>query len=428
MGPGSRLRRQPLLLSRRRAAHEPHGSRSPGRTCTICAARAPATPTGTCVAKPDSTDTRLVHNALVPTPARPHARTPARPIWRWRRSRLREELVQDSKQLVAAVVPCYRPGEVVLDVLKVMPPAVDIIIVVDDACPNSTGNLIESSTSDPRVRVIRREVNGGVGAAMRTGYEEALRIGATIAVKIDSDGQMDPRLIPALIAPIAEGRADYVKGNRFFDIDRLARMPVTRKLGNAGLSFLTKLSSGYWQVMDPTNGFTAIHTGVLRLLPLDRIAPRYFFESDMLFRLGTLRAVVLDAPMRAVYEDEESGLAPGRVVLDFAARNAVNTYKRILYNYFVRGFSIASLELLLGTFLLMAGFVIGASAWLDSVQSGVAATAGTVMLAGLPIFVGIQLLLGFLAADMSPWSQVPVHRRVPNVELDDLRTSAEVRP
>jgi dolichol-phosphate mannosyltransferase len=336
--------------------------------------------------------------------------------------------VQDSNQLVAAVVPCYRPGEIVLDVLHEMPPAVDFIIVVDDACPNSTGDLIESSTSDPRVRVIRREVNGGVGAAMRTGYQEALRIGATIAVKVDSDGQIDPRLIPALIAPIAEGRADYVKGNRFFDIDRLARMPLARKLGNAGLSFLTKLSSGYWQVMDPTNGFTAIHTGVLRLLPLDRIASRYFFESDMLFRLGTLRAVVLDAPMRAVYEDERSGLAPGRVLLEFAARNAANTYKRIAYNYFVRGFSIASLELLLGAVLLMAGFAIGANAWLDSVQTGVAATAGTVMLAGLPIFVGIQLLLGFLAADMSPWSQVPVHRRVPNAELDDLRTSTERRP
>src|SRR5690606_32001950 len=151
--------------------------------------------------------------------------------------------------------------------------------------------------TDPRVRVIRHASNLGVGGAVITGYQAAIADGMDILVKLDGDGQMDASLIPDFIEPIINGEADYTKGNRFFDLEELRSMPRIRLIGNAVLSFMTKFSSGYWNLFDPTNGFTALHADVARYLPLSKISKRYFFESDMLFRLNTLRAVVHDIPM-----------------------------------------------------------------------------------------------------------------------------------
>ena len=116
---------------------------------------------------------------------------------------------------------------------------------------------------DDRLKVIKRASNGGVGAAMITGYQQAINDGADIVVKVDGDGQMDPSLIPLFVAEIAEGRADYVKGNRFYSLETAKSMPLGRKIGNMGLSFMTKLSTGYWQLFDPTNGYTAIHANII---------------------------------------------------------------------------------------------------------------------------------------------------------------------
>lgn len=312
---------------------------------------------------------------------------------------------------VAAVVPCYMTGPGVLDVLAAMPKDVDRIIVVDDACPDGTGSLVRSNVDDERVRIIVLPQNLGVGGATIAGYRAALDEGHGIIVKLDGDGQMDPRLIPGLIRPIVNQSADYVKGNRFFDLDALRSMPIVRKLGNAGLSFVTKASSGYWQIMDPTNGYTAIHSDVLGLLPLDKIDTRFFFESDLLFRLGTIGAVVVDAPMRAVYGTEISQLNPTAHIAPFLAKNARNLAKRLVYSYLLRGFSVASIELITGALLMAFGLAYGVQAWIISVRTGVAATAGTVMLSGLPVFLGTQFILGFLAADMARGPQVPVHTR-----------------
>ena len=174
---------------------------------------------------------------------------------------------------IAVVIPCYRVQGKVLDVLGHIGDEVTSIYVVDDACPERTGDLVERSVRDPRVRVIRRERNGGVGAATMTGMSAALADGADVVIKLDGDGQMDPARIPQLTAPILAGEADYAKGNRFFAPQFVKTMPTLRLLGNIVLSFMTKLSSGYWTILDPTNGYFAIHAAVLRLLPLGRIAP-----------------------------------------------------------------------------------------------------------------------------------------------------------
>lgn len=307
----------------------------------------------------------------------------------------------DPDQPVAVVIPCHRVSRHILPLLAAIGREVRHIVVVDDRCPENTGALVAALCRDPRVTVVTHDVNQGVGGAVISGYRRALELGARIVVKLDGDGQMDPALIPNFIGPIIDGQADYTKGNRFTNIEDVRAMPPARLFGNAVLSFFTKASSGYWTLFDPTNGYTAIHAAVLERLPLDKIDRRYFFESDMLFRLGTVRACVMDVPMTAVYGDEESGLKIGRVLGPFLRCNLANCAKRIVYNYALRDFSIASVQLVLGLAMLAFGLVFGGCAWAQSIHSGATASTGTVMLAGLPVIVGMQLVLSFLAFDIA---------------------------
>jgi dolichol-phosphate mannosyltransferase len=301
---------------------------------------------------------------------------------------------------IGVVVPAYRVRAHILGVLSAIGPEVDVIFVVDDACPEGSGDLVRSTVTDPRVRVITREHNGGVGAATKTGWRAALEDDCDVVVKVDGDGQMDPALVSTFTQPILDHVADYTKGNRFFDPESLRTMPRLRVTGNALLSFLSKLSSGYWQTFDPTNGFVAIGATALRRLPLDKIADNYFFESDVLFRLGTIRAVVKDIPMDALYADETSSLHVRGVILPFVIGHAKATVKRIIYNHFLRGFSVATFDLLLAIPFLLFGFIYGASTWIGSATQGVAATSGQVMIAALPIILGMQLLLAFIQFDV----------------------------
>jgi glycosyltransferase involved in cell wall biosynthesis len=310
---------------------------------------------------------------------------------------------------VAVVVPCYNVRAHVLGVIESIGPEVSSIYVVDDCCPERSGVYVEQHCRDPRVRVLFKERNEGVGGAVLTGYAAALAGGADVMVKLDGDGQMDPALIPGFVAPIRAGDADYTKGNRFFDLTHIQRMPTARILGNAALSFFAKASTGYWRLFDPTNGYTAIHAEVARRLPFDRISKRYFFETDMLFRLNTLRAAVVDVPMDAVYGDQVSNLRIRRIVFEFLGKHLRNTGKRIFYNYVLRDVSLASLELVIGLALVVTGATYGAWHWYVSASRGVVTPAGTVMLAALPVFLGIQLLLAFLAYDIAAAPTRAVH-------------------
>lgn len=306
---------------------------------------------------------------------------------------------------VAVVIPCYRARSKILDVISRIGRDCDLIYVIDDSCPEGSGMLVQETCHDSRVRVLFHSTNQGVGGAVITGYRRALEDGADVIVKIDGDGQMDPEQLHRFVSPIICGNADYTKGNRFFNLEDVKGMPVVRLVGNAILSFMTKLSSGYWQIFDPTNGYTAISANVAAILPLHRIRKRYFFESDMLFRLGTVRARVVDVPMKAIYADEKSNLKIRSVLVEFLFHNALNTLKRLLYNYFLRDFSVASLELVFGIAFLLFGVLFGAAGWKHSIESGIPATTGTVMLSALPIILGIQFLLSFVAYDVSATPQ-----------------------
>jgi glycosyltransferase involved in cell wall biosynthesis len=316
----------------------------------------------------------------------------------------------NSKAHIAVVIPSFRVTRHILGVLGQMGPEVDRIYVVDDKCPDGSGALVARECRDPRVKVICHEENQGVGGAVMTGYQAAIDDGMTVIVKVDGDGQMDPSLITRFAAPILRGEADYSKGNRFFDLEQIRTMPTVRLVGNALLSLMTKLSSGYWDLFDPTNGFTAIHADVARHLPFKRISRRYFFETDMLFRLNTLHAVVVDVPMDARYGDEVSNLKISKIVTEFLFKHARNFAKRIFYNYYLRNMSLASIELPVGLALIVLGMVYGSVHWIESARAGVETPAGTVMLSALPILMGVQLVLAFLANDIASVPRRPLHK------------------
>jgi glycosyltransferase involved in cell wall biosynthesis len=306
-----------------------------------------------------------------------------------------------SKPIIAVVVPAYKVTNHVVETLKEIGQEVSYIFVVDDACPDGSGKLVQSELNESRIKVIFHDENQGVGGAMVTGYKAALETDAEIIVKLDGDGQMDPAQIKDLIAPIVSGRADYTKGDRLDSLTGLVQMPSIRLIGNAGLSLLTKISTGYWNITDPTNGFTAIHRDVLKVLPLGMLSKRFFFESDILFRLSLYKAVVWDVPMQARYGTEKSNLSIVRALWEFPWKHFKNFHKRLFYNYYLRDVSAASIELPLGFVLWWFGLISGIVSYNQSMATGVAATTGTVMISVVPLILGFQLLLAFVSHDVS---------------------------
>ncbi|MGM0587125.1 MAG: glycosyltransferase family 2 protein [Bacteroidota bacterium] len=307
---------------------------------------------------------------------------------------------------ITVVIPCYRVRDSVLSVIKRMPDLVSTIICVDDACPQQSGKLVEEECTDDRVFVMYHEQNKGVGGAMKSGYKKALELDSDIVVKVDGDGQIPPERIPDIVKPIQEGKGDYVKGNRFYSIEALSSMPSVRLMGNSALSFVNKIISGYWNIMDPTNGFTAISRSALELIPIDKLADDYFFESDMLFRLNTIRAVIKDIPMKAEYVDHNSSLSVVKTLLTFPHRYLGRFLKRIFYTYYLRDFNLGSLTLSVGVLLTTFGTIAGIHFWYQSITTQIPATSGSVMLAALPVIMGIQSLLSFLHFDVQ---NIPDH-------------------
>jgi len=302
---------------------------------------------------------------------------------------------------IAVIIPAYKVSQQILDVLSRIGPEVEQIYVVDDACPERTGKLVSEKCRDSRVQVIQNEKNLGVGGSVKAGFTAALSGGAKVLVKVDGDGQINPTLIPQLVAPLLNGSADYAKGNRFFNVEKIKEMPAVRILGNLGLSFYSKLSSGYWDVFDPNNGFIAIRAETAIQLPFTKISDRYFFESDMLFRLNLIRAVVVDVPMEPIYGEEVSNLKVFSSFFEFSFKHIRNFLKRILYNYYLREFNLASLELLLGSSLLAFGIFVGGRGWFHSLTTGIPSQTGTLILTAMTFLSGLQLMLGFFAYDIS---------------------------
>jgi len=303
-------------------------------------------------------------------------------------------------QRVCVVIPCYNVAPHIAAVLAAVPAYVDQIIAVDDGSRDDTLKMLEAAT-DKRVEVVRHDRNRGVGAAMRTGLARGAEAGADLLVKVDGDDQMDlAELSKLLDALVDDPRSGYAKGNRLVDQKALSRMPRLRVIGNFALTFLTKLASGYWYVVDPQNGYLAIRRVVWELLDPARISDGYFFENDMLVGLNILDIPVRDVPIPARYGDERSYLRVRRVLLPFAFLLIRRTIYRVYAKYMLRDFSPIALFLLAGLPLFIWGVVFGAYQWWSHAQEGIATPTGTVIVSVVPLILGFQLLLQALVLDI----------------------------
>jgi len=303
---------------------------------------------------------------------------------------------------IATVIPAYGVERDIESVLRGLPAFVKHIIVVDDASPDGSAELVlAAAKKDGRITLIRHVENQGVGGAMISGFRKALELGAKIVVKLDGDGQMDPAHIPALVTPLIQGKADYVKGNRFRDFQSLQKMPFIRRVGNLGLSFLTKAATGYWGIFDPTNGYFATRAEILTQLPLNKIDQRYYFETSMLANLYLLGALVVDIPIPARYGNETSNLSIRRALFEFPLKLLATLGQRILLKYYIYDFSIMSLYLMIGIPLLLFGGIFGGIKWVEYASQNIPAPTGTVMLPTLSVILGIQILLSAVEIDMN---------------------------
>ncbi len=303
---------------------------------------------------------------------------------------------------IAVVIPAYKATRHLKQVIEGLPEYIDHIIVVDDNCPQNSGAIaLKTAETDQRIIVIRHTKNQGVGGAMITGYKKALELNCDIIIKMDSDDQMDPVYIPDLIKPIVKGKAGYTKGNRFVDFRALRSMPRFRLIGNSALSFMVKACSGYWNMMDPTNGYTAVSRKVLEKINLDKLSKRYFFETDMLIRLNIQNTVVKDIPIPARYGEEESSLSIRNTLLRFPLLLLKGLTKRFILKYLIYDFNMASVYILTGMPMLLWGLFFGLYKWIENAMNDVATPTGTIMLSVLPLILGTQFIIAAINIDIN---------------------------
>jgi dolichol-phosphate mannosyltransferase len=326
-----------------------------------------------------------------------------------------------------AVIPAYCARATLAHVVDRALSVVDRVVVVEDACPENCADTLEAYQASGRVGIIRRAVNGGVGAATKMGIREALRLGADVIVKIDADGQMDTRYVPHMIEFLRDQPdVDLVKGNRFMDPDTLREMPIMRLIGNAGLTFCVKFSSGYWTIVDPTNGFFALRAAALRGLNLDTLADRYFFEIDLLCAFGLRRRTIAEMEMPPIYGTETSSLSIGNALATFPLKLIARFLQRIIVNYAVVEINFGSVCALIGIPLLIAAVVFGSYQWELSYISGQPRATGTVMLALLLFMLGFQLTLQALFYDVQFSPRTLKVRRDPSEATVHSSDSTEV--
>lgn len=330
--------------------------------------------------------------------------------------------------MICCVIPAYKARATICDVVRGVLPYVDTVIVVDDACPQGSGALIESTFGmHPAVRVVKRDSNGGVGAATKVGLKEALDLQADVIIKLDADGQMDPAHIPNLVDSLEQNyNLALVKGNRFFDPLVVQRMPSNRLIGNSWLSLFVKFASGYWNILDPTNGYLAFNGNILRSISLERFADCYFFEISILCELGLKRAQIAELQMETLYGDARSSLSIPRAIFSFPPKLVRLFLRRLLLQYFLFDVNLGSLYIFFGTALTAGSVAFLLFEWIQTYVSGVPRTTGTVMLGVLPFLMGFQLLLNALLYDVqfSPRSLRELLPQKVAVQKRPLRSNA----
>ena len=300
---------------------------------------------------------------------------------------------------VAVVVPAHNEERLIGDTLAGIPPFVDRVFVVDDASTDETAARVRGST-DSRVRLLSRERNGGVGAAIVTGYQEALAEEVDVTCVMAADNQMDPADLLTLVEPVARGELDYAKANRLVSGEAWNLMPRTRYLGNAILSLLTKIASGYWHVADSQTGYTAITRPLLAQLDLDRVYPGYGFPNDLLVHLNVWNARVRDFPSRPVYGvGERSGIRLRKVIPRISWLLLKGFFWRLREKYVIRDFHPLVFFYGLGLLMTLVGLVLGVVEVVLRL-AGNEITTPTIVLVALLLISGSQFTLFAMWFDM----------------------------
>lgn len=299
---------------------------------------------------------------------------------------------------ITVVVPAYREEDHVAHTIRGIPDFVDHIVVVDDASPDRTSEVAEGS-GDPRVEVIRLEQNQGVGGAIVTGHRRAIELGSDINVVMAGDNQMDPSRLGLLLEPIIDDGYGFTKGNRFFSPTSMEGMPAHRIAGNMALTFMNKAASGYWNLVDPQNGYTAITRQSLELVPLDRLSKRYEFENDLLIWLNIANVRARDVNIAARYGAETSSIRLRTFVPRISGLLFRGFWRRMWLKHMLWSFSPIALMFFAGLAALLFG--LGVGLWVTAVAlGGQTPTAGTTVLAVVPFFCGFILLVQAMVLDI----------------------------
>ena len=300
---------------------------------------------------------------------------------------------------IAVVIPYYNASQHIVSVLVKLPKIINVIYIIDD-CGDETLPK-EVLTRFQNVVYLKHDKNLGVGGATKTGFKAAIADKIEVVIKVDADDQMDTSYIEDLITPLLNNQADYSKGNRFRDFKALKAMPITRKIGNLCLSFLTKAATGYWNNFDPTNGFFAVKTETLEKLDFDNIANRYYFETSLIAELYFQESRIKDISMPAIYGDEKSSMSVWKMPFVFLPKLFKTFIKRIIKSYFIYDFNMSSIYILFGLPLFLFGLIYGLYTWWFYSSQSIFAPTGTIMLVTLTIIIGFQLLLQAVHYDIT---------------------------
>ena len=301
------------------------------------------------------------------------------------------------KKKIAVVVPAYNEEKLIGQTLLNIPSYVDKIIVVDDASRDDTVTIVQSTQSEleDRLEIIKNRQNIGVGGAIKTGYGKSLELDMDIIAVMAGDGQMDPNDLPSLLDPIAEGKADYAKGNRLEHPEKL-KMPGIRRWGNSILTLLTKIASGYWDVIDPQNGYTAISKKALEAIELDHIYNGYGCPNDFLIELNIRNMRVMDVEMPPKYGEEKSNIKLGRYSLRLSWLLVKGFFRRLNLKYGGLHFHPLWLFYYGGIFLFISGFLHASYLAYQSFFHEIAVSSGTVVIPILFLIMGyISILFAF---------------------------------
>ena len=303
---------------------------------------------------------------------------------------------------VAVVVPCYKVEEQIEKVVAEIPDYIASIILVNDASPDNTGEILNQlARENSKITVLHHSENQGVGGAMITGFQEAMKQNCEVVIKIDGDGQMDISYFGKMLNAIFEEKYNFAKGNRFFDRKMLRKMPAIRRIGNIGMGFLIKMASGYWNVFDPTNGFFCIHTSLLKRIDFERLSKRFFFESSLLIELYYNGGRIKDISMPAIYAEEKSNLSIWKTFFTFPPKLFKSFLRRVWLRYFIYDFNIGSLYILFGTPLFFFGLIFGMIKWIHYAGLQVASPTGTIMIAVISLVLGFQMILAAIQYDIT---------------------------